>query len=94
MHRRRRGHRHGGRAHLKDGEIAPGIFWTPMLAGLPRAAQDSPGQQVRSGAMGGNDASLRSLEMERRADACAFSSPGRRATGPPCARRSPLRHRG
>lgn len=26
--------------------IAPGIFWTPMLAGLPKAAQDSLGQQV------------------------------------------------
>lgn len=26
--------------------IAPGIFWTPMLAGLPQAAQDSIGQQV------------------------------------------------
>lgn len=26
--------------------IAPGIFWTPMLAGLPQAAQDSLGQQV------------------------------------------------
>ncbi|BAI96216.1 3-hydroxyacyl-CoA dehydrogenase [Sphingobium sp. TA15] len=26
--------------------IAPGIFWTPMLAGLPREAQDSLGQQV------------------------------------------------
>src|SRR3546814_4838100 len=71
-------------------EIAPGIFWTPMLAGLPRAAQDSPGQQMRSGEIGGNDGSLRSLEMERRADACAFRSPGRRATGTPCARRSPL----
>ena len=27
-------------------EIAPGIFWTPMLAGLPQAAQDSLGKQV------------------------------------------------
>lgn len=26
--------------------IAPGIFWTPMLAGLPQAAQDSLGNQV------------------------------------------------
>ena len=26
--------------------IAPGIFWTPMLAGLPQEAQDSLGQQV------------------------------------------------
>jgi len=26
--------------------IAPGIFWTPMLAGLPEAAQDSLGRQV------------------------------------------------
>ncbi len=26
--------------------IAPGIFWTPMLAGLPEAAQESLGQQV------------------------------------------------
>lgn len=26
--------------------IAPGIFWTPMLAGLPQDAQDSLGQQV------------------------------------------------
>jgi NAD(P)-dependent dehydrogenase (short-subunit alcohol dehydrogenase family) len=26
--------------------IAPGIFWTPMLAGLPQAVQDSLGQQV------------------------------------------------
>lgn len=26
--------------------IAPGIFWTPMLAGLPQAAQYSLGQQV------------------------------------------------
>ena len=26
--------------------IAPGIFWTPMLAGLPQAAQDSLGKQV------------------------------------------------
>jgi NAD(P)-dependent dehydrogenase (short-subunit alcohol dehydrogenase family) len=26
--------------------IAPGIFWTPMLASLPQAAQDSLGQQV------------------------------------------------
>lgn len=26
--------------------IAPGIFWTPMLAGLPQAAQDSLGAQV------------------------------------------------
>ena len=27
-------------------EVAPGIFWTPMLAGLPQAAQDSLGKQV------------------------------------------------
>lgn len=26
--------------------IAPGIFWTPMLAGLPQEAQESLGQQV------------------------------------------------
>lgn len=26
--------------------IAPGIFWTPMLQGLPQKAQDSLGQQV------------------------------------------------
>ena len=26
--------------------IAPGIFWTPMLAALPQAAQDSLGRQV------------------------------------------------
>jgi NAD(P)-dependent dehydrogenase (short-subunit alcohol dehydrogenase family) len=26
--------------------IAPGIFWTPLLAGLPQAAQDSLGHQV------------------------------------------------
>ena len=26
--------------------IAPGIFWTPMLASLPQAAQDSLGRQV------------------------------------------------
>jgi NAD(P)-dependent dehydrogenase (short-subunit alcohol dehydrogenase family) len=26
--------------------IAPGIFWTPMLASLPQAAQDSLGKQV------------------------------------------------
>src|SRR3546814_8997913 len=26
--------------------IAPGIFWTPMLAGLPQAAQESLGKQV------------------------------------------------
>jgi NAD(P)-dependent dehydrogenase (short-subunit alcohol dehydrogenase family) len=26
--------------------IAPGIFWTPMLAGLPEDAQKSLGQQV------------------------------------------------
>jgi NAD(P)-dependent dehydrogenase (short-subunit alcohol dehydrogenase family) len=26
--------------------IAPGIFWTPMLDGLPQEAQDSLGQQV------------------------------------------------
>lgn len=26
--------------------IAPGIFWTPMLAGLPQAAQDSLGKQT------------------------------------------------
>lgn len=26
--------------------IAPGIFWTPMLAGLPQEAQDSLGKQV------------------------------------------------
>jgi NAD(P)-dependent dehydrogenase (short-subunit alcohol dehydrogenase family) len=26
--------------------IAPGIFWTPMLASLPPAAQESLGKQV------------------------------------------------
>lgn len=26
--------------------IAPGLFWTPMLAGLPQAAQESLGKQV------------------------------------------------
>lgn len=26
--------------------IAPGIFWTPMMSGLPQAAQESLGQQV------------------------------------------------
>jgi NAD(P)-dependent dehydrogenase (short-subunit alcohol dehydrogenase family) len=26
--------------------IAPGIFWTPMLGGMPQAVQDSLGQQV------------------------------------------------
>lgn len=26
--------------------IAPGIFWTPMLGGLPQAVQDSLGAQV------------------------------------------------
>jgi NAD(P)-dependent dehydrogenase (short-subunit alcohol dehydrogenase family) len=26
--------------------IAPGIFWTPMLAALPPAAQESLGKQV------------------------------------------------
>lgn len=26
--------------------VAPGIFWTPMLAGLPEAAQESLGKQV------------------------------------------------
>ena len=26
--------------------IAPGIFWTPMMAGLPQAAQDSLAQQI------------------------------------------------
>ena len=26
--------------------IAPGIFWTPMLAGMPQSVQDSLGQQV------------------------------------------------
>ena len=26
--------------------IAPGIFWTPMMAGLPEAAQESLGKQV------------------------------------------------
>jgi len=26
--------------------IAPGIFWTPLLAGLPKEAQDSLGRQV------------------------------------------------
>lgn len=26
--------------------IAPGVFWTPMVAGLPQAAQDSLGKQV------------------------------------------------
>jgi NAD(P)-dependent dehydrogenase (short-subunit alcohol dehydrogenase family) len=31
---------------IRVATIAPGIFWTPMLAGLPQAAQDSLGQQV------------------------------------------------
>ena len=26
--------------------IAPGLFWTPLLAGLPQEAQDSLGRQV------------------------------------------------
>lgn len=32
--------------HIRVMTIAPGIFWTPMLAGLPQAAQDSLGKQV------------------------------------------------
>lgn len=31
---------------IRNVTIAPGIFWTPMLAGLPQAAQDSLGKQV------------------------------------------------
>jgi NAD(P)-dependent dehydrogenase (short-subunit alcohol dehydrogenase family) len=31
---------------IRVNTIAPGIFWTPMLAGLPQEAQDSLGQQV------------------------------------------------
>ena len=34
------------RSGIRVVTIAPGIFWTPMLAGLPQAAQDSLGQQV------------------------------------------------
>ena len=34
------------RSRIRVVTIAPGLFWTPMLAGLPQAAQDSLGQQV------------------------------------------------
>lgn len=34
------------RERIRVVTIAPGIFWTPMLAGLPQAAQDSLGTQV------------------------------------------------
>ena len=34
------------REQIRVMTIAPGIFWTPMLAGLPEAAQESLGQQV------------------------------------------------
>ncbi|MAP62985.1 MAG: 3-hydroxyacyl-CoA dehydrogenase [Microbacterium sp.] len=34
------------RHHIRVGTIAPGIMETPMLAGLPQAAQDSLGEQV------------------------------------------------
>lgn len=35
-----------GRWQIRVMTIAPGIFWTPLLARLPQAAQDSLGQQV------------------------------------------------
>ncbi len=35
-----------GQWHIRVITIAPGIFWTPLLAGLPQAAQESLGQQV------------------------------------------------
>jgi NAD(P)-dependent dehydrogenase (short-subunit alcohol dehydrogenase family) len=31
---------------IRVNTIAPGIFWTPLLASLPQEAQDSLGQQV------------------------------------------------
>jgi NAD(P)-dependent dehydrogenase (short-subunit alcohol dehydrogenase family) len=31
---------------IRVNTIAPGIFWTPMLAGLPQEAQDSLGKQT------------------------------------------------
>lgn len=34
------------REKIRVATIAPGIFWTPMLAGLPEAAQESLGKQV------------------------------------------------
>jgi NAD(P)-dependent dehydrogenase (short-subunit alcohol dehydrogenase family) len=34
------------RSGIRVMAIAPGIFWTPMLAGLPQEAQDSLGTQV------------------------------------------------
>jgi len=34
------------RSQIRVATIAPGIFETPMMAGLPQAAQDSLGQQV------------------------------------------------
>ena len=35
-----------GRYGIRVMTIAPGIFWTPLLAGLPQDAQDSLGKQV------------------------------------------------
>ncbi len=35
-----------GRYGIRVMTIAPGIFWTPLLAGLPQEAQDSLGKQV------------------------------------------------
>jgi NAD(P)-dependent dehydrogenase (short-subunit alcohol dehydrogenase family) len=34
------------RSGIRVMTIAPGIFWTPMLASLPQDAQDSLGRQV------------------------------------------------
>jgi NAD(P)-dependent dehydrogenase (short-subunit alcohol dehydrogenase family) len=34
------------REQIRVVTVAPGIFWTPMLAGLPQAAQESLGKQV------------------------------------------------
>ena len=34
------------RSGIRVVTIAPGIFWTPMLAGLPQDAQDSLGKQI------------------------------------------------
>lgn len=34
------------RWHIRVMTIAPGIFWTPMMAGLPQDAQDSLGRQI------------------------------------------------
>ena len=35
-----------GRYGIRVMPIAPGIFWTPLLASLPQDAQDSLGKQV------------------------------------------------